>query len=62
MDKVVLEIPKENVDEVIHLIRCALTDESASNEVWTLLMNFCEKHGEKIPPEELLIYKWKKYM
>jgi succinate dehydrogenase flavin-adding protein (antitoxin of CptAB toxin-antitoxin module) len=62
MDKVNLEIPKENVDEVIHLIRCALTDERTSNEVWTLLMRFCEKYGEKLSPEELRVYKWKKYM
>lgn len=45
-DKVILEIPKDDLEEVIHLIRHSLCLEPTSNSVWTLLMNFCEKNSE----------------
>lgn len=45
MDKIILEIPKEDIEEVIHLLRFALSNEPSSNDVWTLLMPFCEEHS-----------------
>lgn len=46
MEKIVLEIPKEDIEEVIHLIRYALCEQRSSNDVWTLLMPFCEEHSK----------------
>lgn len=45
MKKIILEIPKDHIEEVIHLIRYAMCEEAVSNDVWTLLMPFCEKHS-----------------
>lgn len=46
MEKITLEIPKENIEEVIHLIRYALCTQRSSNDVWTLLMPFCEDNSK----------------
>ena len=45
MDKIILEIPKEDIEEVIHLLRYAMCEEPTSNDVWTLLEPFCEEHS-----------------
>lgn len=44
-NKIILEIPEEYKEEVIHLLRVALSNEAVSNDVWTLLMPFCEEHS-----------------
>jgi hypothetical protein len=46
MDKIPLEIPKEDIEEVVHLLRYALCEQPASNDVWALLMPFCEEHSD----------------
>jgi len=46
MDKIILEIPKEDIEEVIHLLRYAICEEAVSNDVWTLLMPFCEENSQ----------------
>ena len=54
---ITLEIPEDNIEEVIHLIRLSLYSEPTSNDVWTLLAPFCEKHSKKkLTPEEMLSY------
>lgn len=45
MEKIILEIPKKNIEEVIHLLRYAICEEPTTNDVWTLLAPFCEKHS-----------------
>lgn len=44
-EKILLEIPQEDVEEVIHLLRYSISEERVSNDVWTLLMNFCEDNS-----------------
>jgi hypothetical protein len=46
MEKIILGIPKEDVEEVIHLLRYAMSEEPTTNDVWSLLMPFCEKHSD----------------
>ncbi len=46
MEKITLEIPKEDIEEVIHLLRYAMCEQPTSNDVWTLLAPFCEEHSE----------------
>lgn len=45
MEKIILEIPEEDIEEVIHLLRYAISEEPTSNDVWTLLMPFCEENS-----------------
>lgn len=45
MKKITLSIPEEDVEEVIHLLRYAICEEPVSNDVWTLIANFCEKNS-----------------
>ena len=45
-EKIVLEIPKEDIEEVVHLLRYSLSSQRVSNDVWTLLMPFCEDNSE----------------
>ena len=62
MEKIILEIPKENIEEVVHLLRYAICEESTSNDVWGLLMPFCEKHSSikfEGKEEEFLAYSLK---
>ena len=62
MEKIILEIPKEDIEEVIHLLRYAMCEEPTSNDVWTLLAPFCEEHSSiKFDgrEEELLMYSSK---
>ena len=42
MEKVILEIPKEDIKEVADLIFYSLSNQRTSNSVWTLLAPFCE--------------------
>lgn len=59
MEKIILEIPKEDIEEVVHLLRYAMGKEPTSNDVWSLLAPFCEKHSsDKFygKEEELLTY------
>lgn len=59
-NKITLEIPEEDKEEVIRLIRIALSNEAVSNDVWTLLMPFCEEHSSikfEGREEEFLHYK-----
>ena len=46
MEKIILEIPREDIEEVIHLLRCSISTEPTSNDVWTLIASFCEKHSD----------------
>jgi hypothetical protein len=41
-----LKIPKDDLEEVIHLLRYSLSSQRVSNDVWTLLMPFCEDNSE----------------
>lgn len=45
MSKIILEIPKEDIEEVIHLLRYAMCEQPTSNDVWTLLTPFCEEYS-----------------
>lgn len=45
-DKITLEIPKEDIEEVIHLLRYSISEQRVSNDAWVLLMNFCEDNSE----------------
>ena len=45
MKKIILEIPGEDIEEVIHLLRYSISKEPTSNDVWTLLMSFCEENS-----------------
>ena len=44
-DLVSLDIPKDCLEEVIHLLRYAMCEQRASNDVWSLIMPFCEEHS-----------------
>jgi len=46
MKKIILEIPDEDIEEVIHLLRYAASEQRVSNDVWTLLMTFCEDNSK----------------
>ena len=62
MEKIILEIPKEDIEEVIHLLRYAMCEEPISNDVWTLLAPFCEEHSSikfDGKEEEFLTYSLK---
>jgi hypothetical protein len=58
-EKIILEIPEEDVSEVAHLIRYAICEQRVSNDVNSLLMNFCEKYGDEISDEDFMIYSTK---
>lgn len=64
MKKIILEIPEEDIEEVIHLLRYATSEQRVSNDVWTLLMTFCEDNS-KIKfdgnEEEILLHYSEKY-
>lgn len=38
------EIPKEDLEEVCHLLRTSLASESTSNDVWVMVHKFCNEH------------------
>lgn len=40
-----LGIPKEDIEEVIHLLRYSINEQRVSNDTWVLLMNFCEDNS-----------------
>lgn len=59
MKKFKLEIPEDDIEEVIHLLRYAACKQSVSNDVWTLIMPFCEEHSKLKfggKPENLVKY------
>ena len=45
MKKIKLEIPEDDIEEVIDLIRYAICENPTSNDVWTLLAPFCEEYS-----------------
>ena len=45
IDTVTLNIPKEDLEEVTGLFLKAIAENSTSNAVHTLLMNFCDKYN-----------------
>lgn len=46
MKKFILEIPEDDIEEVIHLLRYSLCEQRVSNDVWTLLAPFCEDNSK----------------
>lgn len=42
---ILLSIKKEDIEEVINLIRYSIVNQPTSNNVWTLLANFCEENS-----------------
>ena len=46
MKKIILEIPEEDIEEVVHLLRYATSEQRVSNDVWSLLMTFCEDNSK----------------
>jgi hypothetical protein len=56
---ITLEIPEEDLEEVIHLIRLSIYSEPTSNDVWTLLAPFCEENSKReLTPEEMMRYPY----
>lgn len=56
-EKIILEIPKDDIDEVVHLLRYALVGEKTSNHVYTLLHNFCDDNCGQLSIDETINYK-----
>lgn len=56
-EKIILEIPKDDIDEVVHLLRYALVSERTSNHVYTLLHNFCDDNCGQLTIGEIINYK-----
>ncbi len=62
MEKITLEIPKEDIEEVIHLLRYAVCEQRVSNDVWSLLMPFCEENSNiKFDGNEIGLVKYSLY-